>query len=407
MAQSSVAAAPETEPGMGGLWLGVLVFRWAAFGWMTIATLVRLNEFALEGVAVAALVLTGSWNLWFSITAGWRRRVDLLVDLALAVALLPISGLVMADGMVSEQLFFASQYPASVALTFGAATGVVGGLLGGLALSVGLVWSRITNGIPLGDIDGEQWGEVLNGAFYFLSAGGAAGVVRRALVISGAERARALAEASAQHDRAVRLAAREALGRQIHDSVLQALALVRKRGSELLARPSVPREEVQDLLEFAGRQEHALRVLLSERPGEPPGGMVSVQAVLGAVAASVHGVPVEVTSAGPSWVSAAVMKELAGAVHEALDNIVQHANATRATVYAEAVDGELLISIRDDGMGFAYDEERLIREGKLGLLKSMKGRVEDLGGAMQVHTAAGRGTDVEFRLPIREASRDG
>jgi signal transduction histidine kinase len=406
MAQSTGAAAPETEPGMGGLWLGVLVFRWAAFGWMTIAALVRLNEFALEGAAVVTLVLIGSWNLWFSITAGWRRRIDLLVDLAIAVALLPISGLVMAEGTVSEQLFFASQYPASVALTFGAATGVVGGLLGGLALSVGLVWSRITNGIPLGDIDGGQWGEVLNGAFYFLSAGGAAGVVRRALLISGSERARALAEALTQHDRAVRLAAREALGRQIHDSVLQALALVRKRGNELLARPSVPREEVQDLLELAGRQELALRVLLSERPSEPPAGMVSVRAVLGAVAASVHGVPITVTSAGTSWVSAAVMKELGGAVHEALDNIVQHANATKATVYAEAVDGELLISIRDDGMGFAYDEERLTREGKLGLLKSMKGRVEDLGGAMLVHSAAGRGTDVEFRLPIQEASRD-
>lgn len=404
MAHSNEAVASEAEPGMRGLWLGVLVFRWAAFGWMTIAALVRLNEFALEGLAVAALVLTGSWNLWFSVTAGWRRRLDLLIDLAIAVALLLISGLVMPQGMVTEELFFATQYPASVALTFGAATGVVGGLLGGLALSVSLVWSRITNGIALGDIEGAQWGELLNGAFYFLSAGGAAGVVRRALVISAAERARALQEASAQHDRAVRLAEREALGRQIHDSVLQALALVGKRGNELLARPSVAREEVRDLLELAGRQERALRVLLSEPPGEPPAGMASVRAALDTVAASVRGVPVSVTSVGSAWVAAAVMKEVAAAVHEALDNVVQHANATRATVYAEAIDGELLISIRDDGVGFGYDEQRLARDGKLGLLKSMKGRVEDLGGAMHVHTAAGRGTDVEFRLPIREAS---
>jgi signal transduction histidine kinase len=41
------------------------------------------------------------------------------------------------------------------------------------------------------------------------------------------------------------------------------------------------------------------------------------------------------------------------------------------------------------------------------MLKSMKGRVEDLGGAMLVHTMAGSGTEVEFRLPIREATRDG
>jgi signal transduction histidine kinase len=402
MAHSNEAVASEAEPGMRGLWLGVLVFRWAAFGWMTIAALVRLNEFALEGLAVAALVLTGSWNLWFSVTAGWRRRVDLLVDLAIAVVLLPISGLVMAEGMVTEELFFATTYPASVALTTGAATGVAGGLLAGIALSVGLVWSRVTNGIPLGEIDGAQWGELLNGAVYFLSAGGAAGVVRRALVISASERARALEEASTQHDRAVRLAEREALGREIHDSVLQALALVGKRGKELTTQPSVPREDVRQLVALAGRQEQALRALLSEPPGEAPAGMVSVRGALDSVAGRVHGVPVTVTSAGPAWASAAVMKELAGAVHEALDNVVRHAEATRATIYAEALDGELVISIRDDGIGFTYDEQRLARQGKLGLLKSMKGRVEDLGGAMLVHTGPERGTEIEFRLPTAE-----
>jgi len=406
MAESNGAVASETEPGMRGLWVGVLVFRWVSFTFMAVAAVVRLNEFAMERLAIAALVVTGAWNLWFSITAGWHRRVDLLVDLAIAVALLPISGLVMADQKVTEQLFFASQYPASVALTIGAATGVIGGLLAGLALSLGLVWSRITNGIPLLSIGPGQWGDVINGAVYFLSAGGAAGVVRRALLISAAERARALEEASTQHDRAVRLAEREALGREIHDSVLQSLALVGKRGKELVALPSVPRDDVRELVELAGEQEQALRVLLSEPPGEPPAGMVSIRAALGAVAASVHGVPVTVTSAGPSWVSAAVMKELAGAIHEALDNVVEHARATRATVYAEALDGELVISVRDDGVGFIYDELRLAREGKLGLLKSMKGRVEDLGGAMLVHTGPERGTEIEFRLPTREASRD-
>jgi signal transduction histidine kinase len=153
---------------------------------------------------------------------------------------------------------------------------------------------------------------------------------------------------------------------------------------------------------LAGRQEQALRALLSEPPGEAPAGMVSVRGALDSVAGRVHGVPVTVTSAGPAWASAAVMKELAGAVHEALDNVVRHAEATRATIYAEALDGELVISIRDDGIGFTYDEQRLARQGKLGLLKSMKGRVEDLGGAMLVHTGPERGTEIEFRLPTAE-----
>jgi len=85
----------------------------------------------------------------------------------------------------------------------------------------------------------------------------------------------------------------------------------------------------------------------------------------------------------------------------------EHANATRATVFAEALDGELVISIRDDGGGFDYDESRLSRDGKLGLLKSMKGRIEALGGSMRVHSAPGRGTEVEFRVPVRRGSDDG
>jgi signal transduction histidine kinase len=407
MARSNGAVATESEPGMRGLWLGVLVFRWASFAFMTIAAVVRLNEFEREDLAVAALVLTGAWNVWFSVTIAWLRPVDRAVDLAIAVALLPISGLVMEDGQVTEQLFFATQYPASVALTMGAATGIVGGLLAGVALSIGLVWSRVANGFALAELEGGHWGDLVNGAVYYLSAGGAAGVVRRALLLSAAERTRALEEATRQRERAVRLAERDVLGRRIHDSVLQALALVAKRGKELLTRPTVERGEVHELVELAGRQEQALRALLSEPPGEAPAGMVSVKDALDSVASDVHDVAVTVTSVGKAWVPAAVMQEVAAAVHEALDNVAHHAQATRATVFAEALDGELVISVRDDGVGFVYDEPHLIREGKLGLLKSMKGRIEDLGGSMLVHTASGSGTEIEFRLPIADVRHDG
>lgn len=34
------------------------------------------------------------------------------------------------------------------------------------------------------------------------------------------------------------------------------------------------------------------------------------------------------------------------------------------------------------------------------MLGSMKGRIEGLGGSMRVRTAPGRGTEVEFRVPM-------
>ena len=62
---------------------------------------------------------------------------------------------------------------------------------------------------------------------------------------------------------------------------------------------------------------------------------------------------------------------------------------------------EIVVSVRDDGVGFRYDEERLRREGKLGMLRSMKGRIEALGGSMRVVSMPGPGTEVEFRLPAQ------
>jgi signal transduction histidine kinase len=247
----------------------------------------------------------------------------------------------------------------------------------------------------------------VNGAFYYLSAGGATGVVRRVLVRSAAERARAIEEATRQRERAARLAEREALGREIHDSVLQALALIGKRGKELAARASVPGADVGELVELAGREERGLRALLSEPPAEPPIGMVSVRTTLEAAAFGVRGVPVTVSTVGPAWLPADEMECVAAAVRQALENVVQHARASRATVYAETMDGELLISVRDDGVGFEFDEPRFAREGKLGVLKSMKGRIEDLGGTMHVHSSSGRGTEIEFRLGLRGERTDG
>ena len=69
------------------------------------------------------------------------------------------------------------------------------------------------------------------------------------------------------------------------------------------------------------------------------------------------------------------------------------------TVFGEREDSEIVVSIRDDGVGFDFDEERLRREGKLGLLRSMKGRIEEIGGSMRVMSTPEQGTEVEFRLP--------
>ncbi len=357
MARGGAREAPEAEPGMRGLWFGILVYRWAAFVWMASLAAVTWEDFRRPELALASLVVTFLWCLWFSLTRAWERPVERWIDLGLAVALLPISGLVMeTGGTAGAAPFFATSYPASAALSVGAGNGVAGGLFAGIALSIGLVASRPANGLPLSELSTAEWAALVNGAFYYVAAGGAVGVVSRVLKRSAEERAAALEEAVRQRERAARLAEREALGREIHDSVLQALSLVGKRGRELTARSAVTPEEVRALVDLASRQEHALRTLLSEPSEEPVAGMVSLRTALQAAAFGVEGVPVTVTTAGSVWLPADEVEELTAAVHQALDNVVRHARASRATIFAESVEGEIVVSIRDDGVGFEYDE---------------------------------------------------
>jgi signal transduction histidine kinase len=400
-------AVPVEAPGRRGLWLGVLAYRWAAYAWMVLLAFLSRGHLRYPLLAWTVILVAGAWSAWLTATRGWERAAVRWLDLAISAGLLLVSGLVMQErGVVGGLPFFATSYPVSSAMTIGAASGVVAGLWSGLVLSIALTLSRPLNGIPFDDLTAGQWTAIGNGAAYYLSAGGAVGLVNLLMSRSAAELRRASDETARERDRAVRLAEREALGREIHDSVLQALAVVTKRGRELSAQPVVRGEEIRRLADLASQQERSLRALIQRPPDEPPDGTVALRTILEAAAFGVRDVPVSVTTVDPIWLASSSVDELSAAVRQALDNVARHARASSATVFAEAEDGDIVITVRDDGAGFVYDEALLRHEGKLGLLGSMKGRIEDLGGSMRVASAPGKGTEVEFRLPaLTETAR--
>ena len=87
----------------------------------------------------------------------------------------------------------------------------------------------------------------------------------------------------------------------------------------------------------------------------------------------------------------------AGAVGEALANAAKHSGGSRATVYAEPDEsgGGVLVSVKDDGRGF---DPAATREG-LGTSASIRGRVSEVGGRVDVDGNPGRGTEVRLWLP--------
>lgn len=393
------SAPREEEPGRKGLWLGILAYRWASLAWMTVLAL-RVGDLRRPELGWAAIGATAAWVAWFTVSRGWQRPASRFFDLGLAAALLLVTGLVMQRGdVVGDHPFFAAAYPLASILTWAAAREIKGGILSALALSIPFALSRPLNGTGFAELSPGQLTAILNGVVYYLLAGGAVGLVARTLRRAAEELRRANEEVARERDRAARLAERESLARQIHDSVLQALAMVHKRGKELGAQTAVPGRDVLGLAEMAAQQERTLRSMIQRGPEEPPQGTASLRDALEDAAGDAD-VPVTVTAIGPIWLPAHEADELAAAVRQALENVGMHASASKASVFAEEEDGHVVVSVRDDGVGFSYDEERMLAEGKLGILKSMKGRIEDLGGSMRLDTAPGKGTEVEFRVPV-------
>jgi two-component system sensor histidine kinase DegS len=87
-------------------------------------------------------------------------------------------------------------------------------------------------------------------------------------------------------------------------------------------------------------------------------------------------------------------------VQEALTNVRRHAQATHANVDAQFLTDQIIVTIRDDGVGFAVPEEtaELISMGGLGLM-GLRERTQLFGGEMFITSETGQGTTVKVVLP--------
>ncbi|WP_189107924.1 MacS family sensor histidine kinase [Streptomyces camponoticapitis] len=222
---------------------------------------------------------------------------------------------------------------------------------------------------------------------------------------------------------------RERLARDIHDSVLQVLAMVQRRGTALGG-------EAAELGRMAGEQEVALRTLVSS--GLVPTTRASEDASLGAVVRTVDdpeyadgpgddggpdgselwdlrtllapfsGSAVTLAEPGaPVLLRPAAARELAAAVNAALDNVRRHAgDGARSWILVEDSPDEVIVTVRDDGPGIP--EGRLAQaegEGRLGVALSIRGRLRELGGTAELISVPGQGTEVELKVPRGKAER--
>ncbi|MEM7272857.1 MAG: PspC domain-containing protein [Actinomycetota bacterium] len=173
----------------------------------------------------------------------------------------------------------------------------------------------------------------------------------------------------------------------LHDSVLQTLSLIQRNA-----------DDPQKMMSLARRQERELRNWLdpdrASRVGE------SIRGRLDQMATDVeqlHGVPVEVVTAGDCLVDEGIAAAL-DATREATVNAAKHSGAEQIDVYAEVGPDQVEFFVRDAGCGFAKEA---VNGDRRGLRESILGRMERVGGTAIVHSDLGEGTEVEISIARR------
>ena len=203
-------------------------------------------------------------------------------------------------------------------------------------------------------------------------------------------------------ERAV-LEERQRLARELHDSVSQTLygiGLGARTARTLLDRdPAAAAQPLDYVLALAGAGLAEMKALLFElRPesleAEGLAGAIRKQA---AALESRHGLTVALDLVpAVEDLPTGLKHTLYRVTQEALHNILKHAQAQHVSVSLGIAGGRARLRIKDDGVGFRTDEDF---PGHLGL-RSMRERVAQLGGRLEIHSVPGQGTEVRAELPV-------
>lgn len=348
----------------------VVLLRVALLVWSAVVVAIDIQGAASLRSGVAVVVLA-ALALWTGLHGSWvRRRPELVtrwwvtvVDVGLAAVVAALDWYVYTG---PHPQTFASAWPLCAAVVAGvvrgARAGALAGLLVGVADCVGVELFRD------GGLDG-RWMAAL-GTIVLLSVSGAmAGAVtsmlRRAEVV------------------AARAQAREEVARRLHDGVLQTLAVVQRRSDDA------------SLVALAREQELDLRRFIETDDPRGSGDLVAeLRSVLRAAErrTSLRCELVVIDPPGPT--TPEVVEGLCGAVNEAVTNAAKHGDATRVTVCLDADGPGLTCSVNDDGVGF---DPAHTAEGT-GLTRSVRGRIEELGGSVRITTQPGAGCELAFVL---------
>lgn len=355
---------------------GLAAFRLGAWIWIAVVLAIYQDddyfvhfELAVALVAAALLfTLLQTALVPLSIRFENRRRVA-IAELALGLSIIALDGYVRRDGLIFENgPTLGSWWPVIGLFSFATYVPLWGAAVGGLLFGVAR-WAAVWwNGTSPAHMTSGEWLSVSGtGLFAALAAYSVAYILR---LLRNAEDQLSLARA------------REEVARTLHDGVLQTLAVVERRTTD------------EKLARMAREQESELRRYLFEQNAETQEHEELGGALMKAAARfedSFGGRANVIIADDLPPLTSQKAHALASAAGEALMNAGKHGQAKVVTVYVEPTDEDgVFCSINDDGVGFVVND---VVE-RVGLSKSIRGRMEEIGGRIEIRSTPGAGTEV-------------
>jgi signal transduction histidine kinase len=199
-------------------------------------------------------------------------------------------------------------------------------------------------------------------------------------------------------------AERAKFSRELHDSLLQGFSgvvfLLEAAAKKFDSAPEKSRKDLMKALDRADNSLREARQLVTDLRIPALENSTLPQALRETSHQMVHGMPVHFEfevhgSAKPAHYDVDANLFLIG--REALSNSLSHAGANRIRMELQYTSKGLGLTVEDDGSGFDPEMARA-KEGHQGF-RGMEERAKNIGGALAVESAGGKGTKIVVRVP--------
>jgi signal transduction histidine kinase len=196
---------------------------------------------------------------------------------------------------------------------------------------------------------------------------------------------------------------RDRIARDLHDLVIQRLYAtgMSLQGTMLLVSSQEAAGRIStavDALDETIKEIRASIFALQTRQDTKPPGLRTRILQVADEASGILGFPPALQLDGrlDDMVPEYIAEQLLGALREALSNAARHSGATRVDVEVHA-GTEVVLLVRDNGSGMPRAISR--RSG----LANLEQRASKLGGTFRIESAEGRGTELDWRVPLTTA----